>query len=812
MLSVGAPAQRVDGWLERLDGRVTLAAVNGPSAVVVSGELSGLDELIAVCEADGVRAKLLPVDYAAHSRQIEVVRERLLDEFGAVSPRSGEVPLYSTVTGERVDTAQMDGEYWYRNLRETVRFGSAVRAMVGDGISALVEVGPHPVLGAAVQETVEAVGGDVGAVAVVGSLRRQDGGLERFVRSLAEAYVVGVDVDWGVLLGGGGSRVSLPTYAFQRRRYWLSGGGGSGDPSALGLSAAGHPLLGAMVSVAEGGEVVWTGRLSLAEHPWLADYVVMGVVVVPASVFVELALHVAAGTDAPVVEELRLAESLVLDEGGAVAVQVTVSGVDEQGRQRLAIYSRPDGGEDSGAGWTQHASGSLVGDGSVDELPGVWPSEGEEIDPELVYVRLAEAGYELGPAFGGVQRVVRVGEVLYVEVVVGEQAGAEGFGLYPALLEAGLCAAVLAGSAGGGGLPEVPFSFSGVRLRRRGAVSLRVRLTIGEGSCSVVGVDDDGAVVVVIDEVRTRRLDAGGLVGGEGRRDALFCVEWTQLPGAGRAPQGVRLAVLGEDAVIGGSGGVAVERYADVAALSDAVAAGARAPEHVLVVVQSPAGDGVVEAAHGLTAWALELVKVWLAADVLADCRLVFVTRGAVAAVAGERPDLRQAPLAGLVRSGHSEHPGRLGLIDRDAGELSGVELAAALACGEPELALRDGSGLAPRLRRFRGDAGEDENVRRAVGSGTVLITGGTTGLGALLARSLVQRDGVRHLLLVSRRGRLRPAPSSWSLICRTWARACRSRRATSPIETRLSDSWPRSRPSGPSPPSSTPPESWTTG
>ena len=304
-------------------------------------------------------------------------------------------------------------------------------------------------------------------------------------------------------------------------------------------------------------------------------------------------MHVAAGTDAPVVEELRLAEPLVLQEGGAVAVQVTVSGADEQGRQRLVIYSRPDGSEDSGAGWTQHASGSLVGDGYVDELPGVWPSEGEEIDPELVYVRLAEAGYELGPAFGGLERVVRVGDVLYAEVAVGEQAaGAEGFGLYPALLEAGLCAAVLAGPDADGGPLEVPFSFSGVRLRRRGAVSLRVRLSIGEGSSSVVAVDDDGAVVVVIDEVRTRPLDAGGLAGRKGQRDGLFCVEWTQLPGAARTPQGVRLAVLGEGAVIEESGGLTVERYADVAALSDAVAAGAQAPEHVLVAVQSPAGEG----------------------------------------------------------------------------------------------------------------------------------------------------------------------------------------------------------------------------
>jgi acyl transferase domain-containing protein len=212
MVSIAASAQQVTHRLERFDGRVTLAAVNGPSSVVVSGEPSALEELIAACDADGVRAKSLPVDYAAHSEQIEVVRERLLEEFAPVSPQSGDVPLYSTVTGERVDTATMDATYWFRNLRQTVRFEPAVRAMLADGVNALIETGPHPVLAQSVLDVADTAGDETSPVSAIGSLRRADGGLERFIQSLAEAHAAGIEVEWRQLFGQrAGGRVPLPT-------------------------------------------------------------------------------------------------------------------------------------------------------------------------------------------------------------------------------------------------------------------------------------------------------------------------------------------------------------------------------------------------------------------------------------------------------------------------------------------------------------------------------------------------------------------------------------------------------------------------
>ena len=239
MVSVAAGVDRVRGLLGGLVGDVGIAAVNGPAAVVVSGGGEGLAEFLAVCEGEGLRAREIPVDYAAHSVGVEGVREELLEGCAGIVPRVGDVPFYSAVTGGLFDTAGLDGGYWYRNLRETVRFSDVVGGLLGEGYRAFVEVSPHPVLTVGVQECAEEVLGSEqaasGGVGVFGSLRRGDGGPGRFMTSLAEAWVCGVGVDWArVFEGSGAQRVSLPTYAFQRERYWLGAAAGVGDPRSAG--------------------------------------------------------------------------------------------------------------------------------------------------------------------------------------------------------------------------------------------------------------------------------------------------------------------------------------------------------------------------------------------------------------------------------------------------------------------------------------------------------------------------------------------------------------------------------------------------
>ena len=215
MVSVAAAPDDLD--LTPWHGRIGVAAVNGPGSMVVSGEPDALRALMDRCAADGVRARQIPVDYASHSTQVERIRGRLLDVLSGIRPRKAEVPLLSTVTGDWLDTTGMDAAYWYRNLREQVRFGPGTAALVDRGHRVFLEISPHPVLTMGVAATIDDKAAD--AVAV-GTLRRDHGDLRQFLASAAEAYVHGAEVDWSPTVAGG-RRIDLPTYPFQRQWYWL---------------------------------------------------------------------------------------------------------------------------------------------------------------------------------------------------------------------------------------------------------------------------------------------------------------------------------------------------------------------------------------------------------------------------------------------------------------------------------------------------------------------------------------------------------------------------------------------------------------
>ncbi|MFI6230960.1 type I polyketide synthase [Micromonospora echinospora] len=235
MVSVATTAEEAAATIARWDGRVALAAVNGPTSVVVSGDVAALDELVAQYESVGVRVRRVPVDYASHSSHVESLRERLLELLAGLSPRAGDVRFWSTVAGQWLDTTGLDAEYWYRNLRQTVRFEEAVRSLAAAGYSTFVEVSAHPVLTMAMQESVEAADA---AATVTGSLRRSEGGLDRFHRAVAEVYTAGVPVDWRPAFAGRpGRRVDLPTYPFQRQHYWPQpSAGAAASPSVTPMA------------------------------------------------------------------------------------------------------------------------------------------------------------------------------------------------------------------------------------------------------------------------------------------------------------------------------------------------------------------------------------------------------------------------------------------------------------------------------------------------------------------------------------------------------------------------------------------------
>ncbi|MDQ7809767.1 SDR family NAD(P)-dependent oxidoreductase, partial [Amycolatopsis sp. A133] len=721
-LTRGRAGRRIEPWGERL----SIAVVNGPEATVVSGDSPALDELAAALAADGVRVRRLPVDYASHSTQVTQLRETLLRELTPITPRTSEIPFRSTLTGGPVDTALLDAGYWYRNLRHPVEFHAVVADLVTRGERLFVEVSPHPVLTVGVQQVLDGASGDGAAL---GTLRRDEGGADRFLRSLAEAHVHGADVQWDTVFAGT-AQVDLPAYAFQPERFWMLPTERAGS-AALGLSTSDHPLAAAAVPLASGDGLVLTGRIGLGTHPWLAGHAVHGLPLLPGAAFVELALHAGEQVGCGVVDDLALEAPLPLPDEGAVVVQVTVGGPDESGRRSVAIHSRPAG--EPTEDWIRHASGTLGAGGARAEHLDQWPPDADAVDLDGIYERFADTGYEYGTAFQGLRSLWRRGDFLYAEIVLPAEVreAAARFGIHPALLDAVLHP-VLVGHAGP---VRLPFSWTGVSLHATGATTLRVRLSpTGADAYAITMADGAGEPVGSVESLTLRdvRADRLGAAGRAGRR-CLFRVDWVPVPTP--AATETDWAVLGETGL-----GLGAPVYPNLAALR---AAGAR-PRAVAVPVPSDLDP------RETTVGVLDVVRDWLADDALAGVRLVVVTHQAIATRPDEDvPHLSAAPVWGLVRSAQSENPDRFLIIDLDT-DAPGL-LRAAAAAAEPQLAVRDGRLLAARLVRVPPPGNEPVTLDS---DGTVLITGGAGTLGGLLARHLVTEYGVRHLLLTGRRGR----------------------------------------------------------
>ena len=322
MVSIPRPLERVLALIEPWDQSISVAAQNGPCSTVVTGNAAALEQLMAGCEREEVPATRIPVDYASHSAHMEALRETLRESLSGLQPRTGDIAFISAVTGAGLDTSILDGDYWFANLRQPVLFEQAVQWAYEHGYRTFIESSPHPVLTVGIQESLEELSDDH---TVVGTLRRDEGGMRRVLLSAAEAHVHGKTPNLALMFDDSGAcRVDLPTYAFEQKRYWIDPTSGFVDASSLGITAAEHPLLGAVVELADSGEVILTGRLSLVSHPWLADHKVHGVVLVPGAAMVEMALHAGDRAGCPRVDQLVLHAPLVIGEHGRVAVQVVV--------------------------------------------------------------------------------------------------------------------------------------------------------------------------------------------------------------------------------------------------------------------------------------------------------------------------------------------------------------------------------------------------------------------------------------------------------------------------------------------------------
>ncbi|MHA5051011.1 type I polyketide synthase [Streptomyces sp. SD15] len=763
--------------IARWEGRVFVATVNGPSATVVAGDADALAEVVTHCEGEGIRARKIPVDYASHTPHVEALHDELLELLAPVRPREAEVAFYSTVgdhaKGAMSDTTAMGAAYWYENLRTTVAFEETTRALLDDGHTLFVEVSPHPVLTHPLQETVEDHTG-TGEVAVTGTLRRDDDTWQRVLTSLATAHTH-TTANWsGFFPTTRPTHLDLPTYPFQHQHYWIQQTTTAIDPHTLGLHAADHGLLGAAVALADGDGHVFTGHLSLRSHPWLADHAVHDTSLLPGTAFIELALHAGQTTDTPHLEDLTLEAPLALPATGGRHLQVHVEAPDGDGRRALTIHSRPDDATPDRS-WTRHATGTLTPQSSATPDPAEWaelaawpPAGATPVPADTLYDHLADRGYRYGTAFQGLTAVWRDDDTLYAEVTLSTDDTTahttDHYGIHPALFDAALHPIVGTGPEQGSDQVLLPFAWSNVQLHAVGARALRVQISPADaGTLRVRLADPTGQPVaevasLAIRPITTEQLAKAVASGGD---DHLFRLAWTPASVAEALKTG-RVAFLGtavpEALVTSLPDDVAVESHAGLAPLL----ADDTAPLPDLVIAtgllgRSGSGEDVPASAREAVQYALDMLQSWLAEERLADSRLVFVTRRAVAVHADtETPSPADAAVWGLIRTAEAENPGRFTVIDlADENAVSAESFPAALGSGEPQVALRDGDQklYVPRLVREIPPTADADAVPESAMGGTVLITGGTGTLGTLFARRYAMAGQAGHLLLTSRRG-----------------------------------------------------------
>ncbi|GAA3062858.1 hypothetical protein GCM10020000_52760 [Streptomyces olivoverticillatus] len=684
-------AQLVDG--------VDIAAVNGPMSVVVSGDEAAVDTLAAHFTSQGRKTKRLTVSHAFHSAHMEP----MLAEFGGIAAEltysEPRIPIVSTLTGKPATVDELsDPAYWVRHVREAVRFADAVKTLEEQGVTTFVELGPDAVLTAMAAETTDA--------ALIPTTRRSHNEPRTTVEALTRLHTHGVTVDWNAFYNGTGSRiVDLPTYAFQHEHYWLADTAtGSGDAAGFGQASAEHPLLGAVIELPDSDGVVFTGRLSLSTHPWLADHAVSGTVIVPGAALLDIAIRAADHVGSAAVEELTLQAPLVLAERGAVDLRVQVGEASADGRRTVTVHSRAEGAEDEL--WTRHADGVLAPRGRQARLRAGRLAarrsrssrrhravRGAVRARPRIRTRLPGPARRLARRRSGLRRdrparrhrhhrlrhpprPPRRRPALHRTPGRRGRRGRRRFHRRTPLL-VGRC---------------LPPRVRRHRPARPGHPSRRKR---ARGDPTGRHHRRTGGVHRIADPARTLRC-------GDGRTAARCAVR----PGLGAGQ-------AGRDSDRGDRGLPLPGRHVRRGGRDRHAGEAACAPRRRCAPSDRDARR----------------------------CRR--------AAGRGRHRSRPGGGVGGLVRAAQAEHPGRIVILDRDAEPADEATASALPTLDEAELALRDGEYFAPRLVRVAATHREEA----AFTSGTVLITGGTGGLGALTARHLVDRHGVRSLLLTSRRG-----------------------------------------------------------
>ncbi|MFD8286773.1 SDR family NAD(P)-dependent oxidoreductase [Streptomyces lavendulae] len=759
-----------------LSADVDVAAVNGPQAVVISG---AEEAVLAVAErlaAQGHKTKRLTVSHAFHSPLMEPMLDAFREVAQSLTYSAPSIPVVSTLTGTLASTEELTSPaYWVCHVREAVRFHDAVLHLEAAGVRTYLEIGPDAVLTAMAQQCVtDTTGAEAGFVPL---MRRRQAEEHTLAAALAALFTRGTDPDWAAYYGPGTRSPGVPGYAFQRQRHWpRPRPAGASEPDA-------HPLLTTVLDHAASDEVVLSGRLSARTHPWLADHVVNGTVIVPGTAFVEMALRAGREAGCDTLDELTVLAPLRLPGTAVAEVQTVLAATDpdaEPGPRPVAVYARPAGDPD--AVWTRHASGILTGSAPAPvPQPGspVWPPEGAEpVEAGDTYVRAAAMGFDYGPAFQGLKAAWRRGDEIFAEVALpaADADDAARFAFHPALFDAALHTGFIESPGGSDDAGRLPFTWQGMTLHRAGAASVRAHLTRTDADTLSLEITDGlGEPVASVASLTLRRMRPEDLASDAA---ALLETDWQPLE-PGPAPTGA-LALLGPAPATAPATrsatapataladalaplGVPVSTHPDLEALERAAEA-AEAPTTVLHLLDLPEPaepDDPARHAHEASWRTAGLLRRWTASPLARTARLVLVVP------AGNPAGTTQGAVRALLRTAQAEHPGKFLVVELDGRPRSWTALPGALTVDEREAAVRDGKLLAPRPVRRPETPAAPGTAPAPATDGTVLITGGTGGLGAVVAEHLVRHHGVTDLLLLSRSGAAGPRAGELAAVLR---------------------------------------------
>ena len=534
--------------LKGYEGRLDLAAINGPTTCLLAGEPGPMDELLEKLKSQDIFCRLVKVDYASHCVQMDPLRPDLLKALKGIKPRAGDVPVYSTVTHQIEDGSAFSEDYWAKNLRQTVLFGPAVEKLVEDGHNIFIEISPHPVILPSIESGLKhwKKEGDV-----VQSLRREESESTLMHSSLGKLHCLGYSVDFNHLYPVGGTYIQLPNYRWQHEEFWIE----QKKSSGRNLVGSGHPLLGMHVESAHNpGTHIWEMDIGLDEHPYLSDHRVQGVAILPGTAYLEIA--VAAAKDLKdgdyILENVTLQKAMVLREAEFRTVQVVLT-AQEDDSLNFSLFSREGG---VGSEWTLHSDGTVhvakeVGAGAGSGKPGDLQTHlSEELSSTDHYNAMLARGLEYGPNFQGLEDLRRADGSLIANIKIPESISdsVASYYAHPAIMD--VCFQTILDALP----PEVsdatylPVNVGSIQVRERltkdmdlwGSVDLRAE---GDGTDTFEGhinlMDADGRVLVEVKSLRVQRLDAGNL---QNYKDWLYEIQWSEQelePGEPTSDEGV---------------------------------------------------------------------------------------------------------------------------------------------------------------------------------------------------------------------------------------------------------------------------------